>query len=169
MEMRDRPAVRVVCLDPAGRVLLLRWRDPVDGTLLWEPPGGGVEAGETPLEAARRELAEETGLDPAAVLERSVPVERDVRWKGVRFVGSEDFFVARFAEERPPPVRTGLLPDEQVALDSYQWVLWSELDRLPGTLEPPGLLTVLAALVPDGPWRTRAPAPPPRRSGPGPG
>ncbi|GGQ56611.1 NUDIX domain-containing protein [Streptomyces flaveolus] len=148
--------MRVVCLDPAGRVLLLRWRDPVDGTLLWEPPGGGVEAGETPLEAARRELAEETALDPAAVLERSVPVERDVRWKGMRFVGSEDFFVARFAEEQPPPVRTGLLPDEQVGLDSYQWVLWSELDLLPHRLEPPGLLTVLAALVPDGPWRTGA-------------
>ncbi|MET7271269.1 NUDIX hydrolase [Streptomyces flaveolus] len=44
--------MRVVCLDSAGRVLLLRRRDPVDGTLLWEPPGGGVEAGETPLEAA---------------------------------------------------------------------------------------------------------------------
>ncbi|MEV5515493.1 NUDIX hydrolase [Streptomyces flaveolus] len=97
-------------------MLLLRRRDPGDGTLLWEPPGGGVEAGETPLEEVRRELAEETEPDPAAVLERSVPVERYVRWKGMGFVGSEDFFVARFAEEQPPPVRTGLLADEQVSL-----------------------------------------------------
>ncbi|MFE0130494.1 NUDIX domain-containing protein [Streptomyces sp. NPDC059037] len=49
--------------------------------------------GETPLVAARRELAEETGLDPAAVLDRSVPVDRDVQWNGHarldRMVGSE--------------------------------------------------------------------------------
>ncbi|WP_326693536.1 MULTISPECIES: hypothetical protein [unclassified Streptomyces] len=32
--------------------------------------------------ATRRELTEETGLDPSAVLDRSVPVERDVGWRG---------------------------------------------------------------------------------------
>ena len=31
--------------------------------LWWEVPGGGVRAGETPDEAVRREVAEETGLD----------------------------------------------------------------------------------------------------------
>ncbi|WP_241027565.1 NUDIX domain-containing protein [Streptomyces verrucosisporus] len=42
------PAARVVCLDAADRVLLLEWRDPYDGSRLWEPPGGGIEPGETP-------------------------------------------------------------------------------------------------------------------------
>ncbi|OJF15212.1 NUDIX domain-containing protein [Couchioplanes caeruleus] len=68
-----RPAARVVCLDAVDRVLLLHWRDPFDGSSLWEPPGGGIDAGETPLQAARRELAEETGLDPASVRDRSIP------------------------------------------------------------------------------------------------
>ncbi|MGN6793939.1 MAG: NUDIX domain-containing protein, partial [Streptosporangiaceae bacterium] len=53
---RHRPAARVLCLDQQGRVLLLRWRDPVDRTVLWEPPGGGIEPGESPITAARREL-----------------------------------------------------------------------------------------------------------------
>ncbi|MFG2292643.1 NUDIX hydrolase [Streptomyces sp. NPDC048603] len=147
-----RPAARVVCVDAAGRVLLLRWRDPSDGSLLWEPPGGGIEPGETPLAAARRELAEETGLDPAAVLDRSVPVDRDIRWNGGRYVGQEHFFAARFAGEQPEPVRTGLLPDEQANIQTHAWVPWSELRALPDPLEPPHLLAVLAALLPDGPW-----------------
>ena len=146
-----RPATRVICLDGAHRVLLMHWRDPFDGTLLWEPPGGGIEPGETPLEAARRELAEETGLDPAAIGDESVTVERDVRWNGKRYIGPEHFFLARFAGDRPPLVRDGLLPDEQVNLQEAAWIAWSELDSLPDRLEPPQLRTVLATLVPDGP------------------
>lgn len=155
-ETNHRPAARVLCLDSAHRLLLLRWRDPSDGALLWEPPGGGIESGETPLTAARRELVEETGLDPAAVLERSVLVDRDVRWNGKRYTGTEHFFVARFTEERPPLVRTGLLPDEQASLDTYAWIAWSDLAALPDPVEPPQLPTVLGALVPDGPWCDRA-------------
>ncbi|MER6677276.1 NUDIX domain-containing protein [Streptomyces sp. NPDC000983] len=152
MEATHRPAARVICLDAGHRVLLLHWRDPFDGTWLWEPPGGGIEPGETPLVAARRELAEETGLDPSAVLDRWVLVDRDVRWNGKRHTGTEHFFVAQFAVEQPSPVRTGLLPDEQANLDTHAWIPWSDLDSLPDQVEPPQLLTVLRALVPDGPW-----------------
>ncbi|MFH9861980.1 NUDIX hydrolase [Streptomyces sp. NPDC017202] len=152
MDTTHRPAARVICLDAACRVLLLRWRDPFDGSLLWEPPGGGIEPGETPLEAARRELAEETGLDPAAVVDRSVPVDRDVWWNGRRYVGTERFFLARYAEERPAVVGSGLLPGERAALDTHRWVAWPKLRSLPDRVEPPRLPAVLGALVPDGPW-----------------
>ncbi len=43
----------------AGKVLLIRHKR----LQTWLPVGGELEAGETPLEAARRELREETGLD----------------------------------------------------------------------------------------------------------
>ncbi|MFD4786905.1 NUDIX hydrolase [Streptomyces sp. NPDC058459] len=155
MTSTHRPAARVVCLDAAHRVLLLRWRDPFDGAWVWEPPGGGIEPGETPLTAARRELVEETGLDPAAVLDRSVLVDRDVRWNGKRYVGTEHFFIARFAVEQPPLARTGLLPYELAALDTHAWFAWQELDSLPDPVEPPRLLSVLGTLVPDGPWCDR--------------
>jgi ADP-ribose pyrophosphatase len=56
-------AVAVVALDDQDRVVLLRqYRHPVGG-YLWELPAGLRDAdGEAPLEAAKRELAEETQL-----------------------------------------------------------------------------------------------------------
>lgn len=108
--------------------------------------------------AARRELVEETGLDPAPVLDRSVLVDRDVQWNGKRFVGTEHFFVARFADDQPSLARTGLLPDERANLDTHAWVAWSDLASLPDRVEPPQLLTVLDSLMPDGPWCDRGSA-----------
>jgi 8-oxo-dGTP pyrophosphatase MutT (NUDIX family) len=149
----DRPCVRIVCLDAASRVLLLRWRDPSDGSHLWEPPGGGIEPGETPLQAARRELVEETGLDPAAIVDRPVIVPRDTVWNGWRYLGAEPFFLARFASDRPALGREGLQPDEVDNLQEHAWVPWTELAALPDRLEPPELADVLGRLDPDGPWR----------------
>jgi putative (di)nucleoside polyphosphate hydrolase len=54
-----RANVGLVVLDPAGKVLLLRREDHQEA---WQLPQGGLELGETPTEAAWRELAEETGL-----------------------------------------------------------------------------------------------------------
>ncbi|HUU14344.1 MAG TPA: NUDIX hydrolase [Terriglobia bacterium] len=46
---------------PDGRLLLIRQFRYAARRWLWELVAGGIEPGETPLEAARRELAEETG------------------------------------------------------------------------------------------------------------
>jgi 8-oxo-dGTP diphosphatase len=58
------PAVRfssVVVLDESLRILLVReGKSGLEG--LWNTPGGGDEVGELPIDAAKRELYEETGL-----------------------------------------------------------------------------------------------------------
>ena len=105
MQTVTRPAVRIICVDAHDRVLMLNWRDPVSGDVLWEPPGGGIEAGETPYDTAGRELSEETGLDPSVIQPSYVEVERDDIWKGIRFVGTEQVFVALYPSLDAPPLR----------------------------------------------------------------
>jgi ADP-ribose pyrophosphatase len=56
------PAVAIVAVDGEGRIVLVRQERPPVGEKLLELPAGIVDDGETPEEAARRELAEETGL-----------------------------------------------------------------------------------------------------------
>ena len=52
----------IAAVDAAGEVALVRqWRYPW-GESSWELPAGHLEPGESPLDAARRELAEEAGL-----------------------------------------------------------------------------------------------------------
>ena len=54
--------VSALCTDDAGRLLLARRaRDPYAGT--WDLPGGFLEEAEHPLDALRRELREEAGLE----------------------------------------------------------------------------------------------------------
>lgn len=139
MDNVHRPAARVICFDADGRVLLLHWRDPHNGAEMWEPPGGGLDDGETPLQAARRELTEETGLDPSRVGDHCVEVTRHSRWKGRLYTGVEQFFAARYDTPRPVLSRAGLLPYEAAELLGHAWVTPAEFASLPGRLEPPEL------------------------------
>jgi 8-oxo-dGTP diphosphatase len=76
--------VRAICRDDADAVLLLR-RAPHDRFGgLWEMPGGKVDAGETPVQALARELAEESGLAMAGRARRVGPVRRRVTPRGKR-------------------------------------------------------------------------------------
>lgn len=140
----DRRAVRIVCVDGAGRVLLLRWHDPVSGQAFWEPPGGGIDGGETPLEAARRELYEETGLPGDAVTDVSVPVDRDFWWLGVHYKKVEPFHLARF--EGTPEVRPAAFTQREI--DTYRGHRWFTLTEIAGLddVDPPHLLRALDEL-----------------------
>lgn len=65
--VKTRSAARIVVragrATGVPRVLLLADTDPgTPGSSWWFTPGGGIDEGETPVEAAVRELEEETGL-----------------------------------------------------------------------------------------------------------
>lgn len=104
----ERDVVRLVVLDALGRVLLLHVRDltnPQFGTC-WELPGGGREANETLIEAAVRELREETGLElaPERLNLSGAPTwRRDVAYtyRGMRRLQHECILAVRLNEELP--------------------------------------------------------------------
>jgi ADP-ribose pyrophosphatase len=62
-EIVEHPgAVAIVAVDADDTITLVRQRREAARKYLLELPAGTLEAGESPLESARRELAEETGL-----------------------------------------------------------------------------------------------------------
>jgi 8-oxo-dGTP pyrophosphatase MutT (NUDIX family) len=64
-----RPGVGIMLLDSRGRVFVAQRIDMPSAA--WQMPQGGIDKGESPLEAARRELAEETGTDKAELIGES--------------------------------------------------------------------------------------------------
>lgn len=88
---------------------------------LWELPAGLVEPGETPIAAAKRELAEEVGFDVA--LDELVPLGPDVA-PAPALVGE----IQRFFRVRVDPLRRSPPRGDGSALEAWSRVAELDLD-----------------------------------------
>lgn len=141
---RARRAARVILLSTCGRVLLLRGGDPrrPEAGTWWFTPGGGLEDGESPEQAARRELAEETGLEHegslgSVVLQRSIEFEFD----GVVYQQSEDYFVVRTDRFEIDNSRWSAI--EVATVVEHRWWTVDELRLTRDQIYPEGLVDLL--------------------------
>ena len=136
-----RPAVGIMLLNPADLAFVGRRIDMPAGLAAWQMPQGGIDPGETPRQAALRELKEEVGTDKAEILAETqgwlhydVPPEIMIEisrphWGG-RYRGQrQKWFLMRFtgsdADINPAT--------EHPEFDAWEWV---EPRRLPELIVP---------------------------------
>lgn len=151
---RLRRAVRAVILADHDRVLLCRFSFPhpavpTDATVVWAAPGGGIEPGELPLAALRRELHEETGLvldaHPPHVWHQQVVTPGLAEgYDGV----VNDYFLVRTTRFDP----RGALSDDDLAAEHISGMRWWRHEDIagydgPDLFSPRDIATPLAALI----------------------
>lgn len=143
---RYRPCVGIALFNRDGLVFIGRRKDKslkehsAPG-YEWQMPQGGIDAGEEPMVAAKRELLEETGVSSVSFLAQAqdwyhydLPADvSDSAWKG-RFKGQrQKWFAFRFEgldseiNVRHPP------GGHKAEFDSW---CWERLEKLPAMIIP---------------------------------
>jgi ADP-ribose pyrophosphatase YjhB (NUDIX family) len=145
---RLRPAARAVIVEPGGRVLLIH-HVMEDGYAWWATPGGGIDPGETPEAAARREVVEETGLTefelgPCLWLREVV-----YPFRGTWYRQPERFYLVRV-----PEFAVTLTADPSPSaslLREHRWWAVEEIRAAEARFAPRTLADLLERLLREGP------------------
>lgn len=129
-----RRTSRIVLVSPGNRFLLMMTQAPdSSGFSRWITPGGGVDPGESHVEAARRELFEETGQSLEVSSEPFWTFDFDVSWdQADHNRGYAEYFVA-FSDGEFDPISDFWTPEEHIDVSGSRW--WS-VDELSTTADP---------------------------------
>ncbi|MFJ8443509.1 NUDIX domain-containing protein [Kitasatospora griseola] len=112
----------VLCTDPGDRLLIVQ----AAGIGTWHLPGGVVEAGESPLDAVRREAREELGLVLDLVPDDLLGTE----WAQARREGARDRIVFLWAGPMLSAADTDRIALQERELSAWRWADTGEAQRL---------------------------------------
>jgi putative (di)nucleoside polyphosphate hydrolase len=121
---RLRPNAGIVVFNNNGKVLLCRRSDTAEA---WQFPQGGIEKGETPAEAARRELKEETSLQNVILVQTlTTPIPyyfppeilAKTRTRGWQYIGQEMYWSLFYFSGDEAEINLNTIDRE---FSAYQW------------------------------------------------
>lgn len=147
----ERSAVRLVVLDADDQVLLFHTHDPEHPDLAqwWELPGGGIDAGETYLDAAIRELREEAGIsvDQTQLGPPSWRRRASFRHRQRRHLQDEVIAAVRLTIPGPDIDEAGRLDYEREDYFGFRWWPTSQIVSSTERFYPGQLPTLLSAFL----------------------
>ncbi|HEV7328302.1 MAG TPA: RNA pyrophosphohydrolase [Bosea sp. (in: a-proteobacteria)] len=141
-----RPCVGLALFNPAGLVFIGRranrsQREHVAPGHEWQMPQGGIDAGEQPIEAAYRELREETNVASVSLLAEapdwlSYDLPREIgreAWRGKYRGQSQKWFAFRFEGDESEIDIQSPGSGHKPEFDAWRWV---PLEETPGLIIP---------------------------------
>ncbi|WP_375463831.1 NUDIX hydrolase [uncultured Methylobacterium sp.] len=150
-EIAVRHVARALVFDPADRLLLIEYESVhatgPDGApkRFWFMPGGGLEPGESHVEACRRELSEEIGVADCAIGPQVAACDGPFRLFRQARDARERYFLVRLPDDR---IDTGRLAEtEDNPLHGTRWWPLAELAASDAHVEPAGLAALAQRIV----------------------
>lgn len=132
---RYRPCVGIGLFNGRGQVFIGQRLD--NKLEAWQMPQGGIDPGETPEQAAFRELREETGTDKAVLFAEvpgwhryDLPPEWQGKLWGGNYIGQQQkwFMLRLTGSDEDIDINT---PDPE-----FRCWRWADLDEVPGLVVP---------------------------------
>ncbi|MDJ1130760.1 NUDIX hydrolase [Streptomyces iconiensis] len=149
---RPTPAIRhssrALLLDEEDLLLLFSSKDEADGSTFWYPVGGGIKKGESPEDALRREVEEETGLKDLTVGPQIWYRKAVASWGGNTYDCRERFFLCRVPHFTIDT--SGFSQGERDTVSGHHWWTQDELASTADRLVPADLAPRLRAILADG-------------------